>query len=121
MKKVSDKDGNFLFFADDGVYLVLHGDVRRRKVLSFRQGRIIKNVTKRNIMRVNKSVGFNYSALKMLDEFYPQFRFVHIKYAGLIKRASIKDILTRGSFLHFKKEGFERQLFFPIMEFENCK
>ena len=61
----------------------------------------------------SESYGFNYELLR--DGMFV-WVFVHLPFNELLV-TSRSHILQRGSFLHFKNEGFERQIFLPLTEF----
>ena len=61
----------------------------------------------------SESYGFNYELLR--DGMFV-WVFVHLPFNELLV-TSRNYILQRGSFLHFKNEGFERQIFLPLTEF----
>ena len=61
----------------------------------------------------SESYGFNYELLR--DGMFV-WVFVHLPFNELLI-TSRNHILEKGSFLHFKNEGFERQIFLPLTEF----
>jgi hypothetical protein len=73
--------------------------------------------TERNEKRhVHKqhSIGFNYKVMKTGNF---TFVTVHILPFGPDLQTTREQVLRRGKIFHFKKQGFERQIFLPIHEF----
>jgi len=101
---------------DDGMYLKLAGENRTKRILSFRGGKIVKYVKKTNIFKPKEGkslVGFNYHALKIVQEKSRQ-KCLYIQYGNSYQEVQIADIFSSGEFLHFLKEGFELQIFYPL-------
>lgn len=114
MNTLIDKDNNKLIITESGVYLKLDNDDTPRQIFKIESGKIVKHVYKKNIFK-NKNIGFNYHALKMLNENqHIKDKTVYIIIGRDIYTVNIKDILGRKNFLHFKKQGYELQCFYPI-------
>ena len=113
----SDKWGNKLFVDTYGVYLKLNGVNYSRKIFSFRGKEVVKYVKQNHIMKTlekGKMIGFNHDALKLLKQKGVKYIWIML-YNGKRKgKVKIDDILELKEFLHFKHEGFERQVFYPI-------
>ncbi len=61
----------------------------------------------------SESYGFNHELLR--DGNFT-WVFVHLPFNGLLVTTR-NHILEKGSFLHFKHKGFEKQIFLPLTEF----
>ena len=116
-----DNDGNTLAIWRDGVYLQLKGEQRPRKILELAgRNRVIKRVLKKNVMRKPvPSIGFNYHALKMIA-LEPRLKDVKINilYKSKTYVVTPSQVIDDGEFFHYKKEGFELQVFYPIEKLE---
>jgi len=118
--RISDKDGNKLYFADSGVELVLKGSSRRRRILSVMGGQIIKRVLNAHKMKKFPSIGFNWKAINVLrDRLKKKYIFVVMGRAKY--KIPIQDIIDHGKFLHFKTEGFELQVFYPLRRLDEWR
>ncbi len=113
-----DSNGNKLFFMPKGIYLSLNNQKKRKKIFSISpEGYVTKYVKKSNIMRTNQMIGFNFEAIKLLDE-HKRINDIIICIGKDTYKLSIDMLLIYGKFLHFKKQGFEKQLFYPINKLE---
>lgn len=114
--KSRDKDGNTLSLTEDGVFLLLKKERQYRLILKIENGKIVKYVKKKNVMRTNPPmIGFNYESLKMIKR-HPRIKDKNI-YIIIGKKAyfvSVEDVINHKEFLHFKKDGFELQCFYPV-------
>jgi hypothetical protein len=110
--RISDTDGNKLYFADSGVELVLKGSSRRRKIFTVNSGQIIKRVLKAHKMTKFPSIGFNWKAINVLRDRLKK-KYIFIVMGRAKYKVPIEDIIDNGKFLHFKHEGFELQVFYP--------
>ncbi len=70
-----------------------------------------------HLHRISNSYGFNY---QLLDE-AKKFDFVRIIAADAEYKIPRTEILSKGSFLFFKEQGFERQIFVKLEELNNFK
>lgn len=118
-KSDPDEEGNFFEVTNNNgwltVCLKLAKEPRSReigKVNLIQETLVIKRSKAKHLFRKNNSYGFN--------EYF-------IRTAKSFKKVQLEDedgtylfpkslVLERGSYLHFKGMGFERQLFLPLSE-----
>ena len=114
-----DQEGNFFEIINDGdtiiIFLKLKKEKKKREIgiiyLSQSTLFITRNREK-HLFRKNQSYGFNEYIISNATKFeYVRFNDEFI--SALIPR---KIILEKGSYLHFKENGFERQLFLSLEE-----
>lgn len=114
---MSDKMGNSLTCKDGYLSLKLVSEHRVRSI-----GRIYKHdgefcylkfQKQEDIFQKFNAWGFNHSLLRMLPMNTKVFVIDERNKYG----ARSSAILERGKFLHFKKQGFELQIFMPLAEF----
>jgi len=119
--KLTDGDGNSLLMGDNAIFLKLKGEPRLRTILSFEGGRIVKRVSQQHVMRINGGmIGFNYNALKMIREKRAiKKKIIAIQYKKIVYNVPVEELIDKGIFLHFKNQGFELQIFYPIKELSN--
>ena len=117
MKRV-DSEGNKLFVGDTGIYLKLKTERSNRQILTFRDGKIMKNIGKGGIMKAGGGmIGFNYHALKYLIENKKlKDKPIYIRMSNKYYTVMPIDILELKNFLHFKTDGFELQVFYPVKD-----
>ncbi len=119
MKKV-DSQGNKLLIGDTGIYLKLKKDTNNKQIFAFRDGKIVKFVSKNGVMRVGGGmIGFNYYALQWIAEHKrlgkkPIYIRMNQKYYSI----TAQEILEKKIFLHFKSDGFDLQCFYPTKDLE---
>ena len=118
MSVVRSTHGDKLYFHESGIELKLKSERTTRKIFSFNSGAIVKRVLKKNIMKVNDSIGFNYEALKVLRDKYPKYKYIYVVIGKKKYKVPISEIITNGSFLHFKEVGFELQIFYKVEDLE---
>jgi hypothetical protein len=119
-----DKSGSFFKAVTEGdvmtIYLKLASESRSREVgrviLSKRLLEILRDKDK-HLFRKNNSYGFN----EVLISTGTKFDNVMVRDKDGIYIFPKELILEKGSYLHFKDTGFERQLFLPISEMEQYK
>ena len=116
--RMTDKEGNRLYFYEGGVELHLKGQSYRRKIFNVIGGQIIKQVMKGNIMRNGNMLGFNYKALNVLRDRFKK-KFIYVVIGKKKFKVPISEIIDNSEFLHFKTEGFELQIFYPIKKMED--
>jgi len=115
----TDNMGNFLKIDDSGkISLKLVNERKTRYIgqLFERDGYNVYAKTeeiKDGILRINNSWGLCYPVLQKLDnngyvEIYDDQHRVF--------RQTKKYIIEHGTFLHFKKQGFEKRIFLPLEE-----
>ena len=110
--------GDKLYFHESGIELKLKSEKKTRKIFSFDGGAIIKRVFKKNIMRANESIGFNYEALKILRDKYKRKDIYVVMGRKKKYKVPISEIISKGTFLHFKETGFELQIFYKVGDLE---
>lgn len=115
--KLRDDNNNRLMIGDNGIYLKLDKDPQVKEILSFRHGRIIKFVKKANIFTPENGtsmIGFNYYAVKLIKERMNRIDAIYIKIGKKYKKVLVDELLKKGKFLHFLKQGFEKQIFYNL-------
>jgi len=111
---MTDKDKNKLVVTEDGIYLKLGINEETKKIFTIDSGKIIKYLYYRNRFKQNK-IGFNYHALKLImNNPHIKDKTIYVILGNKIFTVNINDILNRKDFLHFKKQGYELQCFYPI-------
>ena len=77
-----------------------------------RDGSLIykKHVNEKNIFRKTNSWGIDYQVLSSL----PDTATLEFKSPTKLYKISAPDARQHGSFLHFKNQGFEKQIFVPL-------
>jgi hypothetical protein len=68
-------------------------------------------------MRKNDSWGINWSILENMD----QSAYLYVITEKARYSIRVRDALDKGEFLHFKTQGFERQFFVPVKEWETVE
>ena len=91
---------------------------RKLGVIDFQKRKlIVKRNRERHVLRKANAYGFNYYLLSESVKFDNIF----LKdYEGIYDIPK-KDILNKGSFLFFKQQGFEKQIFMPLEEIEKYR
>jgi|688.fasta_scaffold320624_4 hypothetical protein len=124
IKTLSDEYGNLILCENNGARIILklklrsESRTRRIGVVNLGQKSIeIKRDSKKHLFRKNNSYGFNYQVLKDAK----LFNSVRLKDESNEWLIPKDFILDNGSFLFFKEEGFERQIFVPIILIEGFK
>ena len=120
--KMIDSNGNRLMIGNSGIHLKLAGQTGTKQILTFKNGGVVKFVSRKNIFEPKGGkpmVGFNYSSLKLLQEKAKRMKFIHVRIYGKYKKVSVKDLLEKGIFLHFLKSGFEKQIFYNVEDMIN--
>lgn len=112
--EAEEKDG-FLY-----ITLHLHGSRKGRNIgrvrLADRTLEVMRNREK-HLMKKGKSYGFNEYVLRTAKTF--DKIELQDDYGTYVFPRQL--VLDRGSYLHFKEEGFERQLFLPLHIITNFK
>ena len=110
---IPDKFGNSIIVSGNIISLKLESETKSREigVMNLKEKYLaVKRIREKHLLRINNSYGFNHYILlnaKKFDKIMLSDNFGR----WLIP---IKLILEKGSFLHFRKEGFELQIFMPI-------
>ncbi len=119
----SDEYGNLLKIKNNGKRIVLllklANETRHRQigVINEKQRTLTVYREPWHLHRISNSYGFNY---QLLDE-AKKFDFVRIIAADAEYKIPRTEILSKGNFLFFKEQGFERQIFVKIEELNNFK
>lgn len=102
------------------IYLKLASDKRFRELgkvcLKERTLEIVRS-KQAHLFKKNESYGFNEALIKNAQKF-DKVKLTDDDGTYLFPKSLI---LTKGSYLHFKSEGFERQLFLPLKEIREYK
>lgn len=115
--KLTDSAGNELWLEGVNVYLRLKSESRKRKIGTYSEGRFTKQVmSKEHIFQKTQSVGLNYQAIQQLNPDLIVLNVMGEVYK--IKRATFERIKE---FLHFKKQGFEKQCFLRLSVLADLK
>jgi hypothetical protein len=97
------------------ILLYLPGQSKAREIGWIQQDTFhCRRDSRKHIHAGGRSVGFNYLLMRT-----GAFRFVsvHVLPAGPDLHTTRQHVLTNGKFFHFKRTGFERQLFLDLHEF----
>lgn len=121
-KSPPDEQGNHFVTRESGnvltIFLKLNNETREREIGKvFLKERIleIKRNREKHLFRKNKSYGFNEHVIKT-GKTFDKIQLSDEQNTYLFNK---ELILTKGSYLHFKDLGFEKQLFLPLSEMEN--
>ena len=110
----TDKYGNRLMIHQSGVMLKLKIEKREKEIFKIEGSTVSKYIAKRNIFKKDNSIGFNYSALKLLKDRLKIHHIIIRVGKNSPTKLKIQDILNDGKFMHFLKGGFELQIFYPL-------
>ncbi len=116
-----DSMGNMLRVRSDGMYLKLASEKRRRKILSFRNGSVTSFVKSSNLFQNGSLVGFNYGGLQLLESKFPKLKSIIVVIGKQAYKVQMDALMQNGQFLHFKGQGFELQMFYPVADMEKIK
>ncbi len=112
-----DDSGNFLLKEDNSIKLHLKKE-SKTKIIGFYDEKINiyrKNVKLKNIFQKTNSIGFCYKLLTLLPK---NCRIIiNIIENKTEYHINVKNAILKGSFLFFKEEGFEKQLFVSLSNF----
>lgn len=121
-KSPPDEQGNHFVTRESGnvltICLKLNNETREREIGKvFLKERIleIKRNREKHLFRKNKSYGFNEHVIRT-GKTFDKIQLSDEQNTYLFQK---ELILTKGSYLHFKDLGFEKQLFLPLSEMEN--
>lgn len=114
-----DQEGNFFEIVNDAdiitIFLKLKKESKKREIGVINVSlstMFIKRSREKHLFRKNQSYGFNEHIISNATTFQ-YVRFDDEFISALIPR---KVIMEKGSYLHFKEIGFERQLFLTLEE-----
>jgi hypothetical protein len=120
-KSPPDEQGNHFVTKESGnvltICLKLNNETREREIGKvFLKERIleIKRNREKHLFRKNKSYGFNEHVVKT-GKTFDKIQLSDEQNTYLFNK---ELILQKGSYLHFKDLGFEKQLFLPLSEME---
>ena len=108
-----DREGNEIYKDGNAFFLKLEGETRKRKLgtMNSRVNRLqIHKIRKKHLMEKIQGYGFNYLFLKNAKSFHTIELYDEVSQWVIPK----EFILENGQFLHFKKEGFELQIFMSL-------
>lgn len=121
---VSDEYGNNIILHNNDarmvVYLKLKAESKKRKVgiINFATRTLyVKRNSAKHLFRKDGSYGFNH---KLLSE-TKRFDSVRLQDENSEWLIPVSFILDNGSFLHFKGDGFERQIFIQLNKIDDFK
>ena len=112
---LNDRFGNSITVEDNVIHIKVEGDQRKRKIGTVypeQRMLVVERVRARHEFRKAQAYGFNWYILQHAKNF-DMVKLCDDYGIYIIPRT---DILENGSFLHFKKSGFERQIFMKISE-----
>ena len=123
-KGTPDNQGNHFETDEENgwltIYLKLAADTKMRELgkvsLKEKTFEVIRN-KQVHLFKKNESYGFNEALIKNAQTF-DKVKLTDDDGTYLFPKHLI---LTKGSYLHFKTEGFERQLFLPLKEIREYK
>ena len=116
--RIQDDEGNIIYRKGDELFLALNSETRSRNLGTIIGDTIqMVRVPAKHLFRKKDAYGFNYNLLSRLN---------HVKIIDLLISKErfiipIEDIIKNGSFLHFKQQGFETQIFFTNDQIEGYK
>jgi hypothetical protein len=120
-KSPPDEQGNHFVTRESGnvltICLKLNNETREREIGKvFLKEKIleIKRNREKHLFRKNKSYGFNEHVVKT-GKTFDKIQLSDEQNTYLFNK---ELILIKGSYLHFKDLGFEKQLFLPLSEME---
>ena len=121
---VSDEYGNNIILHNNDarmvVYLKLKSESKKRRlgIINFATRTLyVKRNSAKHLFRKDSSYGFNH---KLLSE-TKKFDSVRLQDENSEWLIPVKFILDNGSFLHFKADGFERQIFIQLNKIYDFK
>jgi hypothetical protein len=100
---------------DNTIHIKVNGDNRLRKIGTVIPGKrilVINRLRSKHEFKKAASYGFNYYVLKNIEG----FDTIKLCDEYGIYNIPVEDILAKSLFLHFKKTGFERQIFMKISD-----
>jgi hypothetical protein len=123
----ADKDGNYFVVKPSHncltIYLHLANENKQREIgVVYTVSKVfhIRRNPEKHIFKKNQSYGFNEYVIKTAKKFDK----IHLLEEGENGNQYLfpKDfVLEKGSYLHFKNEGFEKQLFVTLKDLEPYK
>lgn len=121
-QQVVDKQGNQLWIMNSGnVFLKLVKEQRKRKLGFIDRGKKTFSIRRKravHLFRKGNAYGFNHHLLskaKTFDMIILSDEFGEYEFP-------VSKVMQHGkSFMHFKQQGFELQIFLPLEIIENCR
>jgi len=115
-----DEEGNAMFREGNNIMLKLLDHPKRLLgKLNFENGIIsVYRDNTKHILRINNSYGFNYS---MLIKSKSIKNIVIVTNDNEVYIVPTEFIFNNGEFLHFKKTGFEKQIFIGLDKIKQFK
>ena len=114
---ISDEYGNNVVIKNNGARIILslklRSESRSRRIGTINIGTntmYVKRVREKHLFQKNRSYGFNYKILIEAKKF-DKVRLTDEHNEWLVP---VDFILKNGRFLHFMKEGFEKQIFIQL-------
>ena len=115
----TDEFGNSVIVDEGVIYLRLAGKKRRLKVGTISADRklIVRRIRAKHLHRVSQSYGFNEYIMSNATK----FEWVVLRDDFGTYLIPLVFIVENGTFLYFKEQGFERQLFLSLDILEQFK
>lgn len=113
--RIADDQGNIISVLNNRIMLTLKKERRARLIGVIHDDEkflYVKRNRNRHLHKKTNSYGYNDFVLRNTK------RFNHILLQDVSGKylIPVNEILTKGNYLFFKTEGFERQVFFPLEE-----
>lgn len=113
---IRDTYGNRIYMKWNDIFLRLADSQESRKLGWIDGDNLVVIRNSRHIMRCNNSWWFNYVLMSNLD------RDMNVIVRSSLKSKTywickVRDIMDNGTFLHFLRQGFERQIFMRLENF----
>lgn len=120
MALIYDELGNAIGFRADGLYLRLATEKKKklRQLFKIKDGKVSKWVHPNNVLKKARSVGFNYEGCKaMVNKGHKDLSVIIGSQPAF--HITFHELLDKGDFLWFKKDGFDKQIFWKIPDWVN--
>ena len=113
--RLEDEFGNIMLIKDDNIFIKFPNEEISRKIGTLNRPKkwlFVKRERSKHLLKVANAYGFNYHILKTGRA----FTNVRLSDEYGTYEIPVEYILEKGSFLHFKQQGFERQIFLTIKQ-----